>query len=125
MKRACQEIDMMCYLATEGSGPTAAAAIGAAALLAVVPLASPLVQIWLLARKSKEEIEATVRVKEPLQACTVLNCVEFLIPREIQQGSTWLGDNFLSDMSGWSHFQNLSISITRGGLLQRALYCTG
>ena len=57
--------------ATEGSGPTAAAAIGAAALLAIVPLASPLVQIWLLARKSKDDIEDTVRVKEPLQACAV------------------------------------------------------
>jgi hypothetical protein len=67
----------------EGSGPAAAALVGAAALLATVPLLSPLVQIWLLARKSKEEIEDIVRVKEPLQVqccaristqCNTANC---------------------------------------------------
>ena len=63
-----------CMLLAEGSGPMAAAAVGAAALLATVPLMSPLVQIWLLARKSKEEIEDTVRVKEPLQVCCWLEC---------------------------------------------------
>lgn len=41
--------------------------MGAAALLTTAPLLGPLAQIWLLARKSKEEIEETVRVKEPLQ----------------------------------------------------------
>ena len=73
---------MMCPLAAEGSGATAAAAIGAAALLAVVPLASPLVQIWLLARKSKEDIENTVRVKEPLQACAAVNSPLFMSERK-------------------------------------------
>ncbi|CAL5220498.1 g2527 [Coccomyxa viridis] len=52
----------------EGSSGLAAAAVGASALLAAAPLFSPLVQIWLLARKSKDDIENTVRVKAPLQA---------------------------------------------------------
>ena len=56
----------------EGSGGFAAAAVGAAALLAAAPLFSPLVQIWLLAQKSKDEIEDTVRVKSPLQARSVM-----------------------------------------------------
>ena len=60
----------------EGSSGVAAAAVGAAALLAAAPLFSPLVQIWLLAQKSKDEIEDTVRVKAPLQvpclSCTVI-----------------------------------------------------
>ncbi len=51
----------------EGSSGLAAAAVGASALLAAAPLFSPLVQIWLLARKSKDDIENTVRVKAPLQ----------------------------------------------------------
>ena len=87
MQRACQELYIICFMATEGSASTVAAAIGAAALLAIVPLASPLVQIWLLARKSKEDIEATVRVKEPLQACTVLNSSGL---GELLQANAWL-----------------------------------
>lgn len=35
--------------------------------LAALPLVSPLVQIWLLAQKAKEEIEDIVCMKEPLQ----------------------------------------------------------
>lgn len=58
---------MICFSGAEGSSGVAAAAVGAAAILAAAPLFSPLVQIWLLARKSKEEIEDTVRIKAPLQ----------------------------------------------------------
>jgi hypothetical protein len=51
----------------EGSELLAAGGVAAAAVLAAFPLVSPLVQIWLLAQKSKEEIEDIVRLKEPLQ----------------------------------------------------------
>ncbi|CAL8464277.1 g3812 [Coccomyxa elongata] len=51
----------------EGTEALAAGGVAAVAALAALPLVSPLVQIWLLAQKSKEEIEDIVRMKEPLQ----------------------------------------------------------
>ena len=66
---------MICFSGAEGSSGVAAAAVGAAAIFAAAPLFSPLVQIWVLARKSKEEIEETVRVKAPLQ---VSSCIKVI-----------------------------------------------
>ena len=51
----------------EGTEALAAGGVAATALLAAFPIVSPLVQIWLLAQKPKEEIEDIVRMKEPLQ----------------------------------------------------------
>lgn len=51
----------------EGTEALAAGGVATVAALAALPLVSPLVQIWLLAQKSKEEIEDIVRMKEPLQ----------------------------------------------------------
>ena len=66
---------MIFFSGAEGSSGVAAAAVGAAALLAAAPLFSPLVQIWLLARKPKEEIEETVRVKAPLQVSSYIRVI--------------------------------------------------
>lgn len=51
----------------EGTEAIAAGGVATLAALAALPLVSPLVQIWLLAEKSKQEIEDIVRMMEPLQ----------------------------------------------------------
>lgn len=63
--------DKITCATSEGSEALAAGAVTATALLAAFPIVSPLVQIWLLAQKSKEEIEDIVRLKEPLQVSLV------------------------------------------------------
>ena len=119
---------MICSLATEGSGPTAAAALGAAALLAVVPLASPLVQIWLLAQKSKDDIEDTVRVKEPLQACSVVVCLLFMNARRCtarkHMARTALADHSsLSKMPCWLYLECVTVHPTLKVLNQIIVAC--
>lgn len=51
----------------EGSEALAGGAVAALAAATVLPVVSPLAQIWLLGRKSEEEIEDTVRLQEPVQ----------------------------------------------------------
>ncbi len=51
----------------EGSEALAGGAVAALAAATLLPLVSPLGQIWLLGRKSEEEIEDTVRLQVPVQ----------------------------------------------------------
>lgn len=61
--------------AADGSQLAAAGTVAAAAVAAVSPIASPLVQIWLLAQKSEEDIEDIVHLKEPLQVTFTWSCL--------------------------------------------------
>ncbi len=74
--------DKITCATSEGSEALAAGAVTATSLLAAFPIVSPLVQIWLLAQKSKEEIEDIVRLNEPLQVSLVhLPLTRFSFPR--------------------------------------------
>lgn len=60
-----------CLGPAEGAEPIAGGAVAAVAALTLLPLVNPLAQIWLLGQKSKEGIEANVRLSEPLQVCVL------------------------------------------------------
>ncbi len=60
------------------------------AALAALPLVSPLVQIWLLAQKSKEEIEDIVRMKEPLQVCSASKLLHYSSPTVKEDLRSWV-----------------------------------
>lgn len=92
---------------TEGSEPLAVGSVAAASALAILPFLGPLLEIYLFSRKSPEDIENSVRIKEPLQVsankyCTSCQSISVWVESDKKPTVIFLTCDLVSDVKDWT-----------------------